>query len=62
MRVALQLHSLNLGIFLLDDGNVVALQHDPAELPLRVLLQVNFGRFVQHEVHILVKPYSKSRE
>ena len=40
----------------MDQSNVVALQHDPAQLLLRVPLGVHLGGVVQHQVHVLVKP------
>ena len=40
----------------LDEGDVVALEHDPADLLLRPVLDVNLAGLVQHQVHVLVEP------
>ena len=43
-------------IFWLNQGNVVPFQHDSSDFFHRVSLQVNFGSFVQDQIHVLVKP------
>jgi len=44
------------------EGDVVPLDHDaPQRLP-RVSLQVDFIGLVQHQVHVLVKPFTKRSE
>ena len=42
---------------LLDDGDVVPLEHDPSQLSLRLLLGVQLHGLVQHEVHVLVETH-----
>ena len=39
----------------LDERDVVALEHDPADLLPRPLLEVHLGRVVHHQVHELVE-------
>lgn len=39
----------------LDEGDVVPLQHDPAQLLAGVPLQVHLRGVVQHQVHVLVE-------
>ena len=44
-----------LGVFGLDERDVVPLQHDPAQLFLSVPLRVHLRGVVQHQIHVLVK-------
>merc|ERR1712080_678067 len=39
----------------LDEGDVVPLEHDPAQHLLRLPLQMHLGGFVQNQVHVLVE-------
>ena len=41
----------------LDEGNVVALEHDPPDFLHRASLEVDLGRVVQHQVHVLVEAH-----
>ena len=50
-RLRLRLRALHL----LDDGDVVSLQHDPAQFALRHLLGVQLDCVVQDQVHVLVE-------
>jgi len=42
-------------LHLLDDCDVVSLEHDPSQLSLRLLFGVELHGFVQHQVHVLIK-------
>ena len=44
-----------LAVLALDEGDVVPLEHDPAQGLAGVPLGVHLGRLVQHQVHVLVK-------
>ena len=46
-----------LGVLGLDEGDVVPLEHDPAELLGGVPLHVHLRRVVQHQVHVLVEAH-----
>ncbi len=49
-------------MFGLDEGDVVALEHDPSEVPSFALFDANFCGFLQYHIHELIESLKRQRK